>query len=492
LGKKTREHTLISTKENNSKKMALNDLERIDKEIAELERQIALEEATGNNNDGIIEIQPSTDEIITQTTTLPLPTNNITEEESSSHVRRRSVSHVVPELNPVLENVAEVSGANNESITHVRKPSVSLPSTESTTTTTTSHSPRTSNLQQQHHHIRNPSTSSQTTSPANFLATSAAAATLISFALGSPNSTNNTTTNNDQQLTQQQQQHHHHARKPSEAFPHGGRPRAGSQTEVFLESIQYAAQQQVFTSGESRDISAILKASVLFILAMLGESLFVMVRDWLDNTKTRSSSFGSSSNPMELEQEIEALSQASVRELEIEHQSKHGKMPTDKQRLLRAKSVKQLAKAKSLHELVKGLGNTGKTTDAEKLARRTVAIRMEMYGPNHIATANALHELACTLCQKGDYVEAETSFREAIRIIQNTKGQGGGSIREITALQNLASALILQAKSISSDEIKSKSITQEANKVGKKAIELAIRKYGENDPRTKRLKKVWG
>jgi len=225
-----------------------------------------------------------------------------------------------------------------------------------------------------------------------------------------------------------------------------------------------------------------------FTVSMVGEAMFVMVRDWLDNTKTRE-------KPLSPEEQImeEALTVEAVASLEREHQSQKltdSATPdlTEKQRMLRAQSVRKLTKAKSLRQVVVGLREVGRLDEAESLARKILSARRQMYGDAHVATAHANNQLGTVFAHKGRYGDAMLQFQKGIEGVRAALGPN--SLCEASLLQNQANAAVMQAEQSKSPEVR-RMLFEEASRYGQLAGDVFEKRFGANHEKTVRIRRAW-
>jgi tetratricopeptide (TPR) repeat protein len=257
-----------------------------------------------------------------------------------------------------------------------------------------------------------------------------------------------------------------------------------------LETLQQLAASNIATSAKPAqpvDVSSVVQASMMFTASMVGETVFVMVRDWLDNTTTRE-------KPQSSEEAIleEALTAEAIARLEQEH-ARGTKSPsrppqlTEKQKMLRAQSVRKLTKARSLREIVTGLRDVGRLDEAEQLAKKILAARRQMYGEAHVATANACNQLGVVLTHKGRFSDALLQFQKGVEV--SRAALGPDSMCEASLLLNQAHVALLQAEE--KNGTLKQMLWEEAARYGKLAGDIYEKRLGAKNERTIRVRSTW-
>ncbi len=102
-----------------------------------------------------------------------------------------------------------------------------------------------------------------------------------------------------------------------------------------------------------------------------------------------------------------------------------------------AKSLNNLATLYDLHnEYVGHTTNRGMSTQAEPLYKRALAIWEQALGPNHLAVAAGLNNLAELYRHQGQYAQAEPLYQRALAIREQALGPNHPAVA--TILENLA------------------------------------------------------
>ena len=238
--------------------------------------------------------------------------------------------------------------------------------------------------------------------------------------------------------------------------------------------------------AEKPDLGTALKSSVVFTLTMIGEATFFMIRDWLDTTKSRPRKATERETELEESVALAALEQ-------LESGKKSSAPLTEKQKMKHVKSMRQLMRATSVGAVVSGLRNFGRDEEAESLARRLVAIRKQMYGEEHMATAQALNQLGSVLVQQEDVEEALACFEESLGVLRAAfahRRDAPASLHEAHLLHNIAACKLLIAQQSPSSS-SSEELRAEAKELGRECVELCEKRLGGKHPKTLQYKRVW-
>jgi CHAT domain-containing protein/Tfp pilus assembly protein PilF len=132
--------------------------------------------------------------------------------------------------------------------------------------------------------------------------------------------------------------------------------------------------------------------------------------------------------------------------------------------------AQHLDTAERLNELARNLNAQGKYAEAEDGFRTALALKRQLFGENHPETATAANNLAMNLFSQGKYAEAEEGFRKALALKRQLLGEENADTALI--VMNLAGALYAQAK------------YAEAEDGFRKALALFRKLLGEEHPYT--------
>ncbi|KAH9259607.1 hypothetical protein BASA81_002029 [Batrachochytrium salamandrivorans] len=248
---------------------------------------------------------------------------------------------------------------------------------------------------------------------------------------------------------------------------------------------QFAADNN---KPQQANLGAAVSNALVFGAQMVGSSALVMVRDLFDTTKERA-------EPNKLTvQHLHQLEEEAVAEA-MEHIESRTPAPlNEKQKIKKQKSVRQLLKAKSVNEVVMGLKNSGREDEAEALAKRVLALRRQMYGDTHEATAHALNQLASVLARQSKWQEAEDTFASALGVLRlafqipnhsSTLVRSSAKIamHEVQVMHNLA-AIKLKQQGQSEKQA-------EALALGLELVEICQVNLGDSHPKTVHYKRMW-
>lgn len=252
---------------------------------------------------------------------------------------------------------------------------------------------------------------------------------------------------------------------------------------------QFAAdntQQQ--QQQQQSNLGAAVGNALVFGAQMVGSSALVMVRDLFDTTKERA-------EPSKLTvQHLHQIEEEAVSEA-MEHIESRTPAPlNEKQKIKKLRSVRQLLKAKSVNEVVMGLKNSGREDEAEALARRVLALRRQMYGDTHEATAHALNQLASVLARQAKWQEAEDTFASALGVLRlafQIPSSPSSSVRssakiathEVQVMHNLAAIKLKQQGQAEK--------RAEAVALGLELVEICRVNLGDSHPKTVHYKRMW-
>jgi tetratricopeptide (TPR) repeat protein len=209
-----------------------------------------------------------------------------------------------------------------------------------------------------------------------------------------------------------------------------------------------------------------------------------MVRDWLDNTKARPS-------PRNVEAEMmeEAMTAEALANLEADSRKNAALSALSaRQKMFRAKSMRKLERAKSVREMVAGLRDVGRLDEAENLARKILSARRQMYGNEHVATANAINQLGSVLTHKARYGDAMIEFQKAIACTRVALGPD--SMCEANISHNQACVALMQAEQKSGDL--RRLLLEEAARYGRKAADISERRLGVKHEKAQQMRRTWG
>ncbi|MGD8523567.1 MAG: tetratricopeptide repeat protein [Desulfobacterales bacterium] len=126
-------------------------------------------------------------------------------------------------------------------------------------------------------------------------------------------------------------------------------------------------------------------------------------------------------------------------------------------------------------ELLKDLGaeygqllRKGRYAEAEEVARHTLIVTEQSFGPDHPATARALNNLAVANQARGKYAEAEILYRRSLAIDEKTFGKNHPYV--VQTLNNLAAIYQTQGR------------YADAETFYMQALEILEQTLGENHP----------
>jgi len=274
----------------------------------------------------------------------------------------------------------------------------------------------------------------------------------------------------------------------TEDEPQPGRERRGSLQ--ALDHLQKLAAQNAKLAAETKpaDLGTALQASLIFAASMIGEAVFVLLRDSLDTTKQRE-------KPQSAEEKVleQALAAEAVANLEAEHRQnkladKHWPDITEKQKTKRAQSARKLTRARSVRDVVTGLREVGRVDDAESLAKKILSARQSMYGSQHVATAHAVNQLGAILAHKGKLSDAMLQFQKCLDATR--AALGSNSLCEATLLINMAHVAMAQSQVPAAHDFQ-QVLYEEASRLGLLAADIYALRYGASHELTVKTKRAW-
>jgi tetratricopeptide (TPR) repeat protein len=110
----------------------------------------------------------------------------------------------------------------------------------------------------------------------------------------------------------------------------------------------------------------------------------------------------------------------------------------------------------------------GRYAEAEDVARETLIVTEQNFGPDHPATARSLNNLAVVYQARGKYAEAEPLYRQSLSIDEKTLGKSHPYV--VQTLNNLAAIYQTQGR------------YAEAETLYIQALEILEQTLGENHP----------
>lgn len=240
----------------------------------------------------------------------------------------------------------------------------------------------------------------------------------------------------------------------------------GEGKNVFRDISKLAKEK---ADDEDKDLLMAIKASIGFAAAMIGEALFLRLREWLDNTKP-------------------SVKQAPVKPAggmmgmmgAIPTAAGVGDWPAEN---VSHPAVTRARNDTKLKDLVLNLKSEGKSREAEMLLKRSLEIRRELYGNEHPAVAHTLNQLATLMCEQGKLDEAEPMFKDSLDICKKVYDENHP--KEAILLNNLAVLMLLRANE---DE----HAKEQAAEMGMRALAIAKQKYGMEHPMTQAYLNDWG
>ena len=229
---------------------------------------------------------------------------------------------------------------------------------------------------------------------------------------------------------------------------------------AVVDDVREVARQRQ-TPMQNPTVSDALAASA----SILGEAMFVMVRDWLDSSSAAEHVVELTADDLEAFRAEEALAlsgnrRAPLGESEDVDDVVMAEDEVQRRTLARRNSMKSLARSMSVKDLVTDYRDAGNTTEAINLTRKRLETRVALYGEDSKAAAHCYNQLGALHVETEDGEQvAEKYFEKALKALEAaTSHSAAPSNKEKYVLNNLATCKAALGKRAEADQLVSRAL----------------------------------